>query len=161
MPNSNPYKPGDDVYPKYNVTTTEKIKSGVSITKGEVYTLDSNGYLVALTAASGTANINNLNGVFQAKDTVAAPSSGDSDGKRSVQVLRKRSRIAMYAPANVTRGDTVAVAAASGTPDPDKVLIQASSNPAIGEVFDILTVDSDANKKLKTADNDVILVELV
>ena len=169
MPNTNPYKAGDIVYPQYSVVDTAKIKSGLSITKGNVYTFNNSGYLVGFDITSNA--ITNYSGFAQALDTVAAPSSGDSDGKRTVQVLRTRSRACLVAkiPSGTALnvGDSCEVFdTASNVSDQSYTTNQVqvcalNAATRIGEVFDILTPDANGNKKIAAAENDIVLVDVV
>jgi len=148
--------PGDIVYSQYSVVDTLPVKSAVAISKGEVYTMDSDGYLVELTAASD--DLDNLNGAFQAMADSAAV-AGESDGDRSVQCLCKRSRILLKAPADITPGDDVTIAATGTTVTPDTV--EVSSTHKIGTVFAISTLNTNRTKKAKTAAGDLVEVDLI
>ena len=157
MPNINPYQPGDDIFQQYDLTRTQPIKSGVLVTKGELYTKDDSGYIVKLTAASDS--IDNFKGFFQAKDTFLAE-TGESDGDRVAQFLVVGSWMVLKAPADVVEGERVKVAAAGAVVDPDKIAVADTIDfNFIGKVYQILTVDTDENRQLKTADDNLVVVQ--
>ena len=161
MPNTNPYEPGDDIYQQYDLTRTMRAASGVAITKGNLYTLNADGRLIALTASSG-AIASTTKGLFQAKTSVDAVTYTDADNAPEVQCLINGEFIVMKAPANIVEGDRVAVGVGTGTTiTPDKVEVATSSSylDYLGTVFQILTVDTDENKKLKTAVDDLIVIQ--
>ena len=141
---------GDMQYSQYAVIDTIPIKSGVSISKGSCYTIDADGELIALTGASGA--LSNLNGIFQAMTT---PKSTDT----RVQCLQKRSRILLKAPADVTKGDSVSIAVTTNVVTADKV--QIATTNIIGTVFEITAITDARIPKVKTADNDLVLVDLL
>jgi len=147
--------PGDIHYSQYAVVDTYPIKDAVSIVKGNCYTMNADGHLIAFTAGSGA--VTNLNGVFQAMADSAAV-SGEAAGSRRVQCLVKRSRICMKAPADVTPGDRVAIAASGSTVTADTV--QVATSQIIGTVFEILAL-SNRRPKAKTAAGDLILVDVL
>lgn len=161
MPNVNPYEPGDDIFQQYDLTRSLRVASAVEITKGELYTLNNDGRLIAVTAASG-AIATTTKGLFQAKDSVPAKTYTDADDAPTVQCLVNGAWIILKAPANIVEGDRVSVAVGTGTTiDPDKVEKAASSSylDYLGVVFQILTVDASENPKIKTADDDLIVVQ--
>lgn len=157
MPDANPYVPGDDIYEQYDLTRTFRIKSGVAITKGHIYVMDGNGYLVVPAADSG--NVTVVKGYFQAKDSVAAVTYTAAADAPTVQCLCPGSFMVLYAPANAVEGDAVQIAGAAAVADQDKVAVSTAMDIyRIGRIFRILQVDSDENRKYKTADDDVIVV---
>ena len=147
---------GDIVYSQYAVVDSLPIKAGVGITKGRCFTADADGFLIALTAASG--NVNNKNGIFQAMADSAAV-TGESDGDRRVQCLMKRSRVLLKAPVNATPGDDVAIAASGTNVTADT--IQLSSTQKIGTIFEIYTLAANRSRKAKTAAGDLVVVDLL
>ena len=163
MPNVNPYEPGDDIFEQYGLTKTHKVKTGVEIIKGEVYTKDNNGYLIVPVVASNIAGL--LHGIFQAKDSVPAKTFTGAENAPTVQCLVKGSWIILKAPANIVEGARVKIATtAATTGDFDKVEGQSSSSAnfpldTLGTVYQILTVDADENPKLKTAADDLVVVQ--
>ena len=70
MVNIDPREPGDDVYEQYTIKKTYPIKTGVAVTKGNLYTFDDDGYIVALTAVAGAVTLHR--GCVQATVSVAA-----------------------------------------------------------------------------------------
>ena len=95
--------PGDIQYAQYAVIDTVEIKADQAISKGSCYTIDGDGYLVSLVGASDA--LTNLNGVFQAMAS-SVGISGETSGDRRVQVLNKRSRILLKAPADIKKGNS-------------------------------------------------------
>lgn len=161
MANENPKKPGDDVFPQYSITRTLRAASAVEITKGNLYTLNSDGRLIALTASSG-AIASTTKGLFQAKTSVAAVTYTDADKAPEVQCLVNGSWILMKAPANIVEGDRVAVAVGTGTSiTPDKVEVATSSSflDYLGTVHSIYTVDDNTTPKIKTAADDLVIIQ--
>ena len=151
MTDLNPLEAGDDPYPQYNVTTTMQIDGALQITKGTLYTTDTDGRLVVI-PATGFAN-----GVFQAKATPTAVAvEADED---AVQVLGPRSRIIMIATAaNLVVGEDVVTTEAAPT---NVVTGTNTSVFYLGKVFEIYTVNTDSTKKLITAIGDKVIVETV
>jgi len=145
----NPLVAGDDPYPQYNVTTTMQIDDALQITKGVLYTTDSDGRLVAFTTTFD-------NGLFQAKatpDAVAVEADEDS-----VQVLGPRSRMIL----NDQVGSLVIGEDVIGVAGTANIVTGAKTSAIyIGKVFEIYTVNTDSTKKIISASGDKIVVETV
>ena len=148
--------PGDIQYAQFAIVTTVPIKESVNIEKGSCFTIDPDGYLVDLVGASDA--LTNLNGIFQAMASSVSV-SGESSGDRRVQVLNKRSRILIKAPADVTKGDSVTIAVTGTAVTADKIEVSAAN--IIGTVFEVAAITSDRRPKVKTANNDLVLVDLI
>ena len=149
MPDFTPLVPGDDPYPQYNVTTTQKISDALQITKGVVYTKDAAGRLIvsALTLATG---------IFQAKATPEAPAVAANED--SVQVLGPRSRIIMDdAVGGLVEGEDVILVANTS----NVVTGAKTSDLYLGKVFEIYTKNADNTKKIVTTAGDKVIVETV
>lgn len=149
MADLNPLEAGDDPYPQYNVTTTMQIDDALQITKGVLYTTDSDGRLVAFTTTFD-------NGLFQAKATPEAVAvEADED---SVQVLGPRSRMILNDQVgSLVKGeDVIAVA---GTAN----IVTGAKTSAIyvGKVYEIYTVNTDSTSKIISSAGDKIVVETV
>ena len=161
MPNANPYKPGDDIYEQYSLTRTQKVATGVAITKGHLYTKNATGFLIALTASSG-AIAAATRGLFQAKVNVAAVTYTEVVNAPSVQCLIKGSFMIFKAPATVVEGDKVNVSVSGTTtvtPDTIEVNNAVPGIDFVGTVHQLLTVDSDEEPKLVTEANDLVIVQ--
>ena len=149
MADLNPMEPGDVPYPQYSVTTTEQIDNGLQITKGRVYTKDTDGRLVVVSATLAK-------GIFQAKATptaVAVEANQDS-----VQVLSPRTRmIFTNVPGGLVAGEDVVVVA-----NTTNVVTGLKSNVLyIGKVFEIYTRNTDSSKKIVSVSGDKVVVETV
>ena len=151
-------RPGDSIYTQYSIVKTLPINSVISIVKGNIYTVNADGYLISLAAAAGV--ITNMNGpAIQAMASSAAV-AGEAAGDRRVQCLMHRSRVILKAPADITINDDVAVAATGTTVTADKVQIAGTSDK-IGSVYEILTLGDGRREKPKTEDGDLIVVDLL
>ena len=157
MPVETPLVPGDVPYPQYSVTDSEFVKQAVAIVKGEIYTIDAAGRLIAVTGTGAVADLSA--GAVQARDALAAPAAEDTD---EVQVLKRRSRILMKADANLVPGNLVNLKCVGGTVTPDKV--QAAASPKddgyLGTIYGIYTLGTNGAKKQVTADDDLVEVDL-
>ena len=159
MANLNPLLTGDVPFPQYSVTTTQEIDAGVTITKGVIYTKNTDGELIV---NPGTP-VFLAKGIYQARETpfVNVPAlAGDE-----VQVLGPRSRILMVDSAGgLVEGDNV-----DNTENTDEVVISSAlldestiANNYIGRVFEIYTKDSVTGSKKKVAAmGDLVIVETV
>lgn len=158
MADRSPHGPGDDIYEQAGWTKTYPLDSGVAAVKGVLMTMNADGHLVAL-AGSGAA-LSGRRGLFQPKADRAAETYTANADAPTVQCLIPPSMIIMKAPANVVAGDRVQVAVASGTADGDKVEIANAVETIdfLGRVHEIYTRNSDGTFKLKTADDDLIIV---
>ncbi len=149
MADLNPLEAGDDPYPQYNVTTTMQIDDALQITKGVLYTTDSDGRLVAFTTTFD-------NGLFQAKatpDAVAVEADEDS-----VQVLGPRSRMIL----NDQVGSLVKGEDVIGVAGTANIVTGAKTSALyIGKVFEIYSVNTDSTSKIVSESGDKIVVETV
>ena len=157
MPVAVPLAIGDEPYPQYSTTDREFIKNALAIKKGFIYTLDSAGRLIDPITTSSVADL--TRGVFQAKVKATAPTAEDTD---EVQVLKVRSRIILKAPVNIVPGEEVELKAVTSTTTGDKVqkAIAPRNKGYLGRVFEILTQGTDGVKKQKTADDDLVIIDL-
>ena len=154
----NPKEPGEVFYPQYTVVKTMPIKGQTRIQKGYLYTADGDGYLVA------PGNDGFLNGIFQAQRDVPASAAGTADGADRVDCLCIRSRIGIKGTANLVASMRVRYDAATGKV---AVFAIAGASPTkeetlgiVGSIYEIYTKTSLRAEKLKTADNDVVVVDL-
>ena len=92
MPNINPKEAGDNIYPQYNVMTTEPV-GAITTTKGRLYSKDSSGNLIVPTNSSYFRM-----GMYQATRTI---STAGAAGANRVQCFGKRSRVLLTADAGV------------------------------------------------------------
>lgn len=149
MADLNPLEAGDDPYPQYNVTTTMQIDDALQITKGVLYTTDSDGRLVAFTTTFD-------NGLFQAKatpDAVAVEADEDS-----VQVIGPRSRMIL----NDQVGSLVKGEDVIGVAGTANIVTGAKTSALyIGKVFEIYSVNTDSTSKIISESGDKIVVETV
>ena len=149
MTDLNPMEPGDVPYPQYSVTTTQQIDNALQITKGIVYTKDTDGRLVVVGATLEK-------GIFQAKATPTAVAVEANED--SVQVLSPRTR--MIFTDNVgglVAGEDVLV-------DPNTLFVTSglkSNALYIGKVFEIYTRNTDSSKKIVSVSSDKVVVETV
>ena len=156
MPNVNPKTIGDNIYPQYNRVITIPCGTG-AITKGNLYTLNSEGYLVA----AGTTRGSFASGLYQA--AVSAPADTTA-GTHTVQVYASGSRVLCKAPADLVRGDLVEYT--TGTTNILKKLTLAASVTSadflakVGRLYDIYTQSDLNTPKRKTEANDLVEVEL-
>jgi len=150
MPNFTPAVSGDLVYPKYAVVTTEPISNALQINKGQLYTTDSSGNLIAVTTTL-------QQGFFQAAVTPSAVSG--AAGVDSVQVNGPRTRMLFTTQiAGLRVGEDVKIVAAS-----TNVVTSAKSDLLhIGKIFEIYNLNSDnITPKHTTATGDLVIVETV
>ena len=159
MPVVNPEQVGDDIYEQYSLTQTHYIDSNVEITKGEIYTKNADGHLVALGNAVSPSLIR---GMFQAKDSVPAKVYDATGIAPKVQCLVKRAWIVMKAAtADMVEGDIVKITGAADSITPDTVSkATAVDTSTLGRIYRILTVDATTeNPKLKTAVGDILVID--
>ncbi len=150
MADLNPMVPGDVPYPQYSVVTTQNIDAGVTITKGIIYTKNTDGELVV---SGGDLT----KGIFQATatPTINVPALvGDE-----VQTLGPRTRILMEDSAGgLVAGDNVI-----NTTNTNEVTVIGVTTGVnyIGRVFEIYTRNTDSSKKIVAAAGDLVVVETV
>ena len=155
MPQINPKQPGDNAWPQYNRIIKVPIGTG-AITKGHLYTLNDEGYLVS----AGATRSNFSRGLYQAVDSVPASTTA---GENRVQCLCPGSRVLLKGPVDLVNGDLVEY---TGTTNIlKKLTLTASMTSAdffakVGRVFEIYTNESLGVIKLKSAADDVMTVEL-
>lgn len=155
MPDFNPADPGDLVYPKYAVVTSEPISAALQITKGIIYTVSvvadaTKGRLIVVAATL-------KNGFFQAKATPTEVGAASNDD--TVQVNGPRTRMLLNDPTGglVVGDDVVTVANTSN------VAIGAATDALyIGKVFEIYNLQTDnISQKYVTSAGDKVIVETV
>ena len=157
MPNQTPLLIGDEPYPNYNVTDREIIKDALAITKGFIYTPDAEGRLIVPITTSSVADL--TRGAVQAKVDASAPTAEDTD---EVQIFKVRSRIILKAPAGLVKNEEVELKAVTSTTTQDKVqkAIAPRNKGYLGRIFEIYTEGTDGAVKQKTADNDLVVIDL-
>lgn len=158
MPKESPLGIGDVPYPQYSRVSSHVIKQAVAIIKGNIYTKDAEGRLIVPVTTTGVSDL--TKGVFQAMADASAPSAEDTD---SVQCLGAGSRIIITGAADLVVGQEVELNNdGTATTDPDKV--KAATAPRnkgfIGRISEIYTKGTDGAIKQKTADNDLVVVEV-
>ncbi len=150
MPDFNPANPGDIVYPKYAVVTTEPIDAALQIIKGQLYSADTNGNLIPVVTSLEP-------GFFQA---MATPENiSGAAGEDFVQVAGPRTRM-MFTDAvgGLTVGrDVIYVPATTNVISGLK-----TSLLYVGRVFEIYNLKSDnISQKYLSEVGDKIIVETV
>lgn len=157
MPIESPLTIGDVPYPQYAVVLTKIIKNALAITKGHIYTPDAEGRLLVPVSTTSVADL--TRGAFQAMADAAAPSAEDTD---SVQCLTKRSRIILKANANLVVGQEVDLKSSNSTTTADKCMAAVSPHGKgyLGKIMEIYTKGTDGAIKPKTADNDLVIIDL-
>ena len=150
MPDFNPANPGDLVYPKYAVVTTEPISAALQIIKGQLYTTDASGNLIAVTTTLQP-------GFFQAATTPVAISG--AAGVDFVQVNGPRTRMMFTTQvAGLNVGEDVKIVAASA----NVVTSTKADLLHVGKIFEIYNLQSDnISQKYVTAVGDKVIVETV
>ena len=133
-------------YTQYQVTSKVPVKATIAFVKGELATIDANGYLVKMTTTK-------IKGVFQVKNAVTG---GAADGDVIANVLECRSRILIPMPVNATKGNVVQINGADGT---GNVVVSAATvdliNLGLGRVFSLYR-----NAALKATAGDLAVVDL-
>lgn len=176
------YTPGNEFRVGDIWTQRIPVKADLEVTIGRIYTKDTNGYIVAPTAASGQADLRR--GVFQATETWTNtkwpiggfPASDDpstnGDGNRYVSFAVPTSFVVLYSDADVYPGLMVDMAAAGTAFTADRVKANATAaraNGTVGMCVDILEPTNDGSalnaipdrrRKAKTAAGDLVLVRL-
>jgi hypothetical protein len=157
MPNTTPLGIGDVPYDQHSTTKTNVIKQSVAITKGYIYTPDGEGRLIVPVSTTSVADL--TKGIFQARESVTAPSAEDAD---KVQGLVPKSRIILKGAANLVEGQEVELSSSGSTTTQDKCMAAASPRTKgfLGRIFEIYTKNTDGTNKQKTADNDLVVIEL-
>ena len=149
MPDFNPANPGDIVYPKYAVVTTEPISAALQIIKGRLYSADAAANLIPATSLA--------KGFFQAMDTPVEISGVAAED--FVQVLGPRTRMMFTDPnGGLVIGEDVVYVA--GTTDIATGL--KTSVLYVGKVFEIYNLQTDnISQKYLSDVGDKIIVETV
>lgn len=157
MPTETPHVIGDETQPELNNTDRNIIKNALAITKGHIYTNDAEGRMIVPISTTGVADL--TKGKMQAKADAPAPSAEDTD---EVQVLRPFSRILLKADANLVKGQDVDLKSSGSTTTADKVMAGVSPHGKghLGKIWRIYTPGTDGVEKQKTADNDLVEVDM-
>lgn len=139
---------GDVPYPQYQVTTEVPVKATIAFVKGELATIDANGYLVKLTTTK-------IAGIVQCKYNVTG---GVGDGDVIASVLDLRSRVLVPLPINAKKGDKVQI---NGTDGTGNVVVSVATADPLNLVFGtIFQLYRNAAFKSAAADLGVIDVGL-
>lgn len=152
-------KVGDLVYPQYARITSQFIKNGVTGSKGDIFTVDGEGRLIVPVSASGVADL--TKGIYQCMEDFTDPGAEDTD---RVQCLSRGSRILIKADASLVAGQEVALKSSGTTTTADKVMAAPSPRDKgfMGRIQSIYALQTDnITPKQKTADNDLVVVEVV
>ena len=80
MVRTNPREPGDDIYEQYTIKKTYELATTVAAKKGNLYTFNNAGKLIALTVASSKVNL--AKGVVQATAKVDAVTYATGNGPK-------------------------------------------------------------------------------
>ena len=158
MPNINPLKNGDVPYPNHSNVISKYIKNALALTKGLIYTSDSNGRLILPLSTNSVADLSS--GIFQAMDTYPAPTAEDTD---TGQVLTKPSWIIMKDPTGgLVVGSEVELESSSSTTTADQVMVavQPHTKGYLGAVHEIYTKNTNGTRKEVTVVNDLVVVKL-
>lgn len=171
------YTPGAAFRAGYLWTQRLPLKQDLEVHMGRIYTMDTNGWIVAPTAASSVANL--TRGYFQATESWtnsggpsgAGPASDDTaDGDRWAGFAMPTSFVTLFADADVHPGLMVDLAATGTavTANRCKPNTGAITNGTIGMCMEVLAIRQaatasraqDRRPKNKTAANDKVLVRL-
>jgi hypothetical protein len=141
---------GDAPYPEYlsvDEVPIEGNASPVSFAKGELATIDANGFLVKMTTTR-------INGLVQVRAAVTGGLAGDDSVLASVN--NGRSRILVPLPINAHKGQLVQINGSDGT---GNAVVSAATvdtaNLGIGRIFELYL-----NAALKSAAADLGVVDL-
>lgn len=96
---------GDAVYPNHLVAKEVPVEDTTSFLKGELATIDANGFLTKLTSTK-------IAGIVQVRNAVTG---GVADGDVTVTVNDLGTRILVNLPVNAKRGDKVQINGSDGT----------------------------------------------
>lgn len=141
---------GDIGHTIHSYLKTVGVDAGVSIIKGNVYTKDSDGNLIDLTAGSGVVAAGL--GRFQALASSPAVAS-EAAGSRKVQCMIARSRVILKGPVNLVAGQSVEMHGSGSTVNAAKVQAY-STGTKLGVIHSLL------NGNAKTANNDLIFIDM-
>lgn len=150
-----PHELGDAVYPQYLTVGHQKIKTGVEIIKGNIYTVDDDGLIINPTATSGIADLSK--GIHQAMVSVLA----SDDSTSTAQFIEVRSRVLLKGTVGLVKGQIVQLAASDVTVTADKCQNTAVSSVKgyLGRIFEIYTKDGN-DEKTVTVDNDYVIIDM-
>ena len=149
MPDFNPANPGDLVYPKYAVVTTQPISAALQINKGRLYQSDVAGNLVPATDLSS--------GFFQAAVTPESISTGAGDDFVQVNGPRTRMMFTDQVGGLVMGEDVVYDIGTTNV-----ITGVRTSNLYVGKVFEIYNLQPDnISQKYLSEAGDKIIVETV
>lgn len=137
---------GDTPYPNILHADEVPVKATIVFAKGELATIDANGFLVKLTTTK-------ILGIFQTRTSVTG---GAGDGDVTVTCNIITSRILLPMPANAKKGDYVEINGSDGTA---AVVVSAATvdtaNLGLGRVFGLYR-----NSGLVASLDDLGLVDL-
>ena len=137
---------GDAVYPNILHVDDIPVKAALVFLKGELATIDANGFLVKLTTTK-------ILGLFQTRNAVTG---GVGDGDITVSCNIIGTRILLNMPVNATKGNYVQINGTDGTLD---VVVSAATvdtaNLGIGRVFGLYK-----NAAIKATAGDLALVDM-
>jgi len=137
---------GDTPYPNILHADNIPVKATIVFAKGELATIDANGFLVKMTSTK-------ILGVFQCRTAVTGLAG---DGDISVLCNIVTSRILLPMPINAKKGDYVQINGSDGT---GNVVVSAATvdtaNLGLGRVFGLYR-----NAALKAGAGDLGLVDL-
>lgn len=153
---------GDDVYEQFTLRKTFELAATVAGVKGNLFTMNAAGRLVAITASGGVVDLSN--GVFQAAAPRAARATIDTgDSGPTVQAHMRGGWILIKGAASLLPGMRVVPSASGATVDDAKVMkAPASTDPLniLGTIYEIITKGTTDQFKLVSADNDLVVVQL-
>lgn len=128
---------GDAPYPNYLVVDNIDLEGStpqVSYVKGELATVDADGFLVKLTGSK-------INGLYQIRNAVTSGLDGDDTVQAKVNAIRTRALLSL--PADATKGNHVQINGVDGT---GNVVVSAAAadilNVGIGTVFELYLNDA-------------------
>ena len=123
---------GDPVYPQYQVNHhafVEGNASPVSFVKGELATIDSNGFVAKLSTTK-------IGGLVQVKNAITGGLAGDDTAKAAL--LDVGSRILVSLPASAKKGDILQINGSDGT---GNLVVSAATvdlaNLGVGKLFEL------------------------
>ena len=161
MVRTNPREAGDDIYEQYTIKKTYELASATAATKGNIYKFNDDGRLIVLTASSGAVDL--VKGAVQATAAVTAQTYSSGSGPTVQCHVGGSWVILKAAAANMTPQTKVVVSGSGSTVAPQKVAALGTSTTSayiLGKIHEILAADSNGNTKLKTAVDDLVVVQL-
>ena len=119
---------GDTPYPNRQVTQDLPVKAALVFVKGELATIDANGFVIKLTSTR-------IKGLVQIKNAVTG---GSGDGDVTVSCLRVGSRVLLSLPINAKAGDLLQINGTNGT---GNLVVSAATvdtaNLSVGRLFEL------------------------